>query len=321
MEREMYLLDIHSEITMTSKNRSDGKSIIIRLVLVGLVFGFAFGGNFLLAYLGIPFLGFVAGLLIGFWIALIIWNKIVEREEAIIENPDENKALKFFKITLGREEFVKDVPIIEYTNGDKAIILSIVMGNQTLPGKQIVQGFYDVLFNTCHKNHIKFKIFTTMEEWEDSDLHNSLLKTYGNIYDQKLKSVLFESINVQSEDFSKSKIIQTNIIFMDRDYTLSKLHTVIDIIETFKNNDMKLSSIRSMRWNTQEQVVRLFCRFLGIKLIDSSPLADKTNVFLDTKALVRPFDPDLFFTSPRLTSHLTNTYASRIRVPITAKRS
>jgi len=317
----MYPLDIHSEISLASKSKTNGKGMLIRLILVGLTFLFAIGGNMLLGFLGIPFLGFVGGLIIGIWVAMVVWNKFAEKEEALIENPDENKAMKFFKITLGREEFIDKIPVIEYSNGDKAVLLSISLGNQTQTGKQIITEFLDTLFHTCHKNKIKFKIFTTIEEWEDSDVHDRLLKTYGRIHDDKLKTALFESITVQSEDFSKSKIMQLNFIFIDREFDLDKLRTVIDYVEVFRSEALRLSSFRAMRWNTQEMAVRLFCRFLGIKLIDSSPLSDKTNVYLDTKALVRPFNPDLFFNSPKLTSHLTNTLARRIRSPINRKRS
>jgi len=319
MRREIYPLDVHSEITLTSKSKTSGKSLFIRLILAGLTFLFAIGGNMLLGFLGVPFLGFIAGLIVGLWLSLVIWNKHIEREEAVIENPDENKAMRFFKINLGREDYIDDVPIIEYTNGDKAVILSISLGNQTEPGKQIIQEFLDMMFSICHKNKIKFKIFTTVEEWEDSDIHDRLLKTYGRINDAKLKAALFESITAQSEDFAKSKVLQLNFIFIDREFELSKLKTVIDYVASFREERLRLSSFRSMRWNTQEMTVRLFCRFLGIKLIDSSPLADRNQVYLDTKALVRPFSPDLFYSSPRLTSHLTNTLARKVRSPITKK--
>ena len=317
----MYPLDIHSEISLKSKTNSEGKKLLIRLILAGLAFLFAVGGNFLFGYFGIPFMGVIVGLIVGIFLAMLIWNKVLEKEDAVIENPDENKALKFFKITLGRCEFLNEVPIIEYTNGDKAVILSISLGNQTVPGQQLVVDFFDNLFSLCHKQKIKFKIFTTVEEWEDSDVHERLLSTYGKVHDQKLKAVLFESISVQSEDFAKSKILQVNIIFMDREFSLSKLRAVIDYVEAFREEGFKLSSFRSLRWNNQEKVVRLFCRFLGIKLIDSSPLADRSQVYLDTKALVRPYNPDLFFSSPKLTSHLTNTHAKRIRSPQEQRRS
>ena len=317
----MYPLDIHSEITLTSKSKTDGKGLFIRLILVGLTFLFAIGGNMLLGFLGVPFLGFIAGLIVGIWIALLVWNRFVEKEEALIENPDENKAMKFFKITLGREEYLDGTPVIEYSNGDKAVILSLSLGNQTPEGQRIITEFLDTLFSTCHKNKIKFKIFTTIEEWENSDVHDRLLKVYGKIHDDKLKATLFESITVQSEDFAKSKVMQINFIFFDREFTLGKLRTVIDFVESFRANGLKLSSIRSLRWNTQEMAVRLFCRFLGIKLIDSSPLADRDQVYLDTKALVRPFNPDLFYSSPRLTVHLTNTLARKVRSPIVQNRN
>ena len=316
MRREMYPIDIHSEISLTSRTKTNGKSLIIRLILVGLTFLFAVGGNMLLGFVGIPFLGFIAGLIIGLWLSLVIWNRYTEKQEAVIENPDENKAMKFFKINLGREDFIDEVPVIEYTNGDKAVILSMSLGNQTKAGKQIIQEFLDTLFSTCHRNKIKFKIFTTVEEWEDSDIYDRLLKTYGRINDAKLKAALFESITVQSEDFAKSKVMQMNFIFIDREFELSKLKTVIDYVASFRENGLRLSSFRSMRWNTQAMTVRLFCRFLGIKLIDSSPLAERNQVYLDTKALVRPFSPDLFYNRPRLTGHLTNTLARKVRSPI-----
>lgn len=316
----MYPLDIHSEISLSSKSKPEGKGIIVRLILAGLALLLAVGGNMLLGYLGIPFLGFIGGLILGIWIALMVWNKYSEKEEALLENPDENKAMKFFRITLGREEFIDKVPVIEYSNGDKTVILSISLGNQTAGGQTVITEFLDTLFSTCHKNKIKFKIFTTVEEWEDSDIYGRLLNTYGRIHDEKLKAVLFESINVQSEEFSKSKIMQMNFIFIDREFDLNKLRTVIDYVESFRSSGLKLSSFRSMRWNTQETAVRLFCRFLGIKLIDSSPLADKTNVYLDMKSLVRPFNPNLFYTNPKLTGHLTNTQAHKVRSPNNQKR-
>jgi len=317
MEREVYPLDVHSEISLSSKSKTDGKGFLIKLILFGVVVLFAIGGNLALSYFEIPFMGFIAGLLIGIWISMLIWNKFMEREEALIENPEENKTMKFFKLTLGRGDFIGDVPVIEYTNGDKAIILSLSLGNQTTVGRGLVVDFLDILFSTCHKNRIKFKIFTTIEEWEDSDVYDRLLKVYGKVHDERLRAAMFESISVQSEDFAKSKILQMNFIFIDRDYELHKLKTVIDYVESFREGALKLSSLRSLRWNSQERTVRLFCRFLGIKLIDSSPLADKSQVYLDTKALVRPFNPDNFFSSPKLTSHLTNTLAKRVRVPIT----
>jgi len=315
MRREMYPLDIHSEISGSYRHKSDSKGLIIKLVLVALVFVFAILGNMLLGFLGVPFLGFIAGLLIGMWISLLIGNKISERNEELIENPDENKAMKFFKINLGREEFVEDTPVIEYTNGDKAIILSISLGNQTQSGHHILADFLDNLFSICHKNRIKFRIFTTNEGWEDSDIQDRLLRKYGKIHDTKLKSVLFESISKQSIDFEKSNIMQINIIFIDRDFSLNKLRTVISYVNTFKEKDLKLSSIRHLRFNTETMALRLFCKFLGIKLIDSSPLADKNQVYLDTKSLVRPFNSDLFYSSPRLTRHLTNTMAKKFRSP------
>ncbi|MCL1934898.1 MAG: hypothetical protein FWF57_00740 [Defluviitaleaceae bacterium] len=72
---------------------------------------------------------------------------------------------------------------------------------------------------------------------------------------------------------------------------------------------------RHLLFNTEQMALRPFCKFLGIKLIDSSPLADKNQVYLDTKSLVRPFNPDLFYSSPRLTRHLTNTMAKKFRSP------
>lgn len=315
IRRGMYPTDIHSEVSLSNRSSNSGKSIIIRVILIAMVLGCAVGGNILLSRFGVPFLGIILGLIVGVLIALLVWNYFTNKEEAAIENPEDNKALKFFKISLGSEEYLDDAPVIEYSNGDKAVILSLSMGNQTHSGEVITEEFLDDLFHMCHKQNIKFRIFTTIEEWEDSEMHESLLETYGKIRDKKLKSHLFESILSQSIDFGKSKIFQINIIFTDNTYNLNKLKSVVDFIASFKETGVKLSSFRSVRWNTQSKAVSLFCSFLGTKLIDSSPLADKNAVYLDTKVLIRPFLLDEFFASNKLTKHLTNTMAIKSRTP------
>lgn len=319
MFRERFPLNVHSEISMANEGVSlQTKKNILRVALAGLSVVIAYIASQFLKNTPFMIVGGIAGLALGIGVSSFIWNKfLVDLDMEKFEESRSNKIFKFFKLSLSEgidSREVEEVQAIRYLTGEYAIFLTISIGNITNLGEQLTEEFFDKLFLLCHKQQIKIKIFTLKDDWDSSDMHLLYLRRLSRNHDKKLRKTLSRIDEHQSEVFSKSFVNRLCFVFYVPRSKLNKLKMITGFVSSWISVNLVMSSIREIKWQDRQSAIKLSCDYLGTKLIDVSPLADKEKkIVLDIRKLVRPHKPDTFFTDQRTAMSAVDTNAVFIR--------
>ena len=318
--RNFFPINVHSEIS----SQADGidtktKLGFVRILLAGLIFTTAWIGNRALSNTPFVLIGTILGIIAGIGISVFVWNKfIVDQRLEKFETTRGNKIFKFMKIALTSSHDgnkIGDVETFRYTTGEVAVMLSISIGNTTESGEAVTEEFFDRLFKMCHQSRIRIKPFTDKDEWENSTMHKKFLKRVAYSRDEKLKATLIAIDRHQSKIFAKSFVPRMSFIFLVDNVRLRVLTQVVTFVEQWRLENFNTSSMREMIWQPKVEVVKITTNFLGAKLIDMSPVADKSKrTSIEVLQRAKPHRNDLFFVDSRVARSLVDCDSKTFRV-------
>lgn len=301
MSRNRFPLNVHSAISMSNEGvslRTKKMLVIVFLIFITLVITWAGYNMFKDTQLGV--LAGVISLCIAIGISVFLYNHFVtNKQEDVLEDSHRNKIFKFFKLSLSAgydEQEIDGVECSHYISGDLVAGLKLSLGHLTKTGEAITEEFLDSLFGMSHSQQIKIDVFTIPEDWETSDMHILYLKKLASIRDPKLRATLSKLDEYQSEIYKDSSIVNIIILFQTVSSKTKQLVPIIRYVAGWKKESLKHSSLRTIAWVTRQELVKHCCDYLGTKMIDISPLANKEEkIVLDIRKMVRPYPEESFF--------------------------
>lgn len=301
MSRNRFPLNIHSAISMANEGvslRTKKTLVIAFLVFITLIITWA--GYNIFKGTKLSILAGLISLCIAIGISVFLYNHfIINKQEDTLEDSHGNKIFKFFKLSLNSgydEQNVDRVECSRYISGDLVVGLKLSLGHLTKTSETITEEFFDSIFGMSHSQKIKIDVFTIPEDWETSDMHIEYLKRLTSIGDIKLKTTLSKLDEYQSEIYKDSSVVNIIILFQVANNKTSQLIPIIRYVAGWKKENLKHSSLRTISWVTRQELIKNCCDYLGTKMIDVSPLANKEEkIVLDIRKMVRPYPEDTFF--------------------------
>lgn len=304
MPRERFPLNVQSEVSVSNSGISiQTKKSMMILVLVFLTGIITWLFYILLKDTPFRIVSLLIGFVIGLVISIFIYNNILtNKDREAFEDSKSNKIFKFFKLSIGTgfdNKTIKDVECTKFMSGQYVISLSMSVGNTNLIKEKITEKFLDSILTIAHNEKYKIKIYTVPNNWVQSDLRRMYLQRLAKVHDKKLRNTLSMIDSYQTDHiFNKSSVPTIVIAFVVNKAKLDTLSIIIDFVSNWVGKNKRLSSLREIKWLTRSELVEVDCQYLGTKMVDVSPLANKDeNVVLDLRKMIRVHNSEAEFSN------------------------